>query len=206
MEQAASASPWCSSTLGRDAGGTSKIRVPFSNMLRFPRGCDPALLNTMVKEAGGENSSGKPFSQARPSCFAATCKLPTPSSKLRRRRGRTHGRRWSWCARPPEERRPPPAPCRGCSGSEWRLRSPACCGGRGREEGVDKHLCPLPCLPSLVAETCSWRQSRQGLAWTSVAGTSERWGWRVGSSAEHLLPTPWTTMLPGACMQLGEGV
>lgn len=33
---------------------------------------------------------------------------------------------------PPVERRLPPAPCEGCSGSEWLLRVPE---GPGREEG-----------------------------------------------------------------------
>lgn len=71
----------------------AKYGLP-SQTLHFLRWCDPASLNTSVKNIGGETLVGT-FFMSPSLCFAATLKPPTPSIKLRRQRGRTPGRRWS---------------------------------------------------------------------------------------------------------------
>lgn len=127
-----------------------------------------------------------------PVCPAGTLRQPMPLTRLPGQHRRTHGRRWSCCARPPAERAPR-APCQGCPGGEHCLPWPLCllCAPVG-SRAWPKIRAPFPASPS---ELQKWAAGGR-----EFTGMSEGCRWRVSSSLEGLLPTSQPSILLGtAC-------
>lgn len=196
MEHAASASPLCSSTLGR-CRKDKKNMGPLLRHTAFAKRVPSGIAEYNSKGSWWRKLRWETFLMIPSLCFAATCKPPTPLSKLRRQRGRMRGRRWSWCVRLLAERRPPPAPCKGCSGSEWRLHSPAGYGGTWEGgAGWPSIRAPLPASPAELQKLVVGGRAVRDLPGLQLLACPERWRWRIGSSVGHLLPTPQTVMVP----------
>lgn len=148
LEQAVSASPRCSSTLGRYRRDKQNVS-PLLKHAAFPERLRSSIAEYNSKGSWWRKPGWETFLTSPSLCFAAMCKPPTPLSKPRRQRGRMRGRRWSWCAQLLAERQLPLVPCKGCSGSEWRLCSPACHGGTWEGGGGwPSFHAPFPASPS----------------------------------------------------------